>query len=421
MRRRWTERARAAWRWGRKNRYTLADVGYALGSLPFVVAGMVISLNGDVGWGLDALLDGMAVLSPITGLFLGLQLVLVVPGLVALAVLARRTSPQWLLWSSLLLTAAFGNVYAAPVALYSYAAWFPDRRRLLLLWSCAHFAALTATYSGRESILVVPLTMSFLVFPLLFGLWVGTRRQLVENLRERAERLEREQHLMAESAIAAERTRIAREMHDVVAHRVSLMVLHAGGLEVSAPDERTAKAAELIRTTGREALAELREILGVLRDGGDTAPTAPQPVLDDLGKLVDNARAAGMTVVLSATGTPRRLPAQVERTAYRVVQEALTNAAKHAPGAPVDVHVDHGDRELTLTVANAAATDTTADPVPGSGYGLVGLRERLAMVGGTMVAYPLPDGGWWLRAAVPVPPASDTAGAEAADTVEEPQ
>lgn len=407
MVRRWTERAHAVWRWVRRYRYTLADVGYALLFFPPVVTGMVLAFSyGErFGWGPGALPELLDETSRIVAVIVGLQIGLVIPCLVALTVLVRRRRPEWLMSASLLLVALFGNVYAAPIALYSYAAWFTHQWRPLLLWSGAHLVALVAVYSFWQPVLIPVYGMMFLAFPLLFGLWVGTRRQLVENLRERAERLEREQHLLTETAIVAERTRIAREMHDVVAHRVSLMVLHAGGLEVSAPDERTAQAAELIRTTGREALSELREILGVLRDGGDTAPTTPQPALDDLERLVDSARAVGVEVELGVTGTPRELSAQVERTAYRVVQEALTNAARHAPGAAVDIRVDHGRHELTVTVVNGPATVDGVVPVPGSGYGLVGLRERLALVGGTFVAGPLSDGGWWVRAAIPVTPA----------------
>ncbi|MDD6791753.1 MAG: histidine kinase [Thermobifida fusca] len=405
MTRRWGERVYAAWQWGKQHRFTLADVGYAIFFFPLIVGGMAISVvaseRGE--WGLGYLPSQLYEVSPVAAMLVGAQLILVIPCLVAAAILVRRRRPELLLASSLLLIVLFGNVWAAPVALYSYAAWFTNRWRPLALWAAAHSAALAFVYTMWEPFLIIPLGVTFILLPLFFGMWVGTRRQLVENLRERAERLEREQHLRAETAIAAERTRIAREMHDVVAHRVSLMVLHAGGLEVSAPDERTAEIAELIRTTGREALSELREILGVLRNG-EAAPTAPQPVLDDVGSLIDAACAAGANVDLTTTGTPRPLNAQVERTAYRVVQEALTNAVKHAPGAEIDVRIDYGRTALTVTVVNGPATVKVANPVPDSGYGLIGLRERLALVGGTFVAGPLADGGWWVRAIIPAAP-----------------
>uniref|UniRef100_UPI000ABA6EF9 sensor histidine kinase n=1 Tax=Nocardiopsis listeri TaxID=53440 RepID=UPI000ABA6EF9 len=218
------------------------------------------------------------------------------------------------------------------------------------------------------------------------GLWIGTRRELVERLRERAERLEREQHMMAEQAITAERTRIAREMHDVVAHRVSLMVLHAGGLEVSSIDERTERAAGLIRTTGREALTELRGILGVLREEeGQAAPTAPQPVLADVEGLVAQWRGAGMDVVCEHDGERGVLPLGVQRTAFRVVQEALTNAAKHATGARVRVGLCYGVGRLEVEVSNGPVPGVVHSP-PRSGYGLTGLRERVALAGGEVSA-----------------------------------
>ncbi|TDQ45866.1 sensor histidine kinase [Actinorugispora endophytica] len=404
MGRRWTERADEAWRWGREHRHRLADVFCAVGSYPFVVLGALTGVSGGVG--LAGLGMGLIDDSAVIGLFLVVQVGLNMPGLVALSVLVRRRRPVWLMAAALAMLLLFGNPAPAAFALYSHAVWSPDRRRLVS-WSGAYSGVLVVTYTG-DYLAAVVFSLTFtIVLPMVLGLWVGTRRQLVENLRERAERLEREQNLKAESAIAAERTRIAREMHDVVAHRVSLMVLHAGGLEVSAEDERTVETAGLIRTTGREALAELREILGVLRDApGDAAPTAPQPVLSDLAKLVNDSRAAGMAVDWRTTGSPRPLPAQVERTAYRVVQESLTNAAKHAPGADVEVRVDYGARELEAVVVSVPPPERVADEqAPSSGYGLAGLRERLTLVGGTLTAGPLADGAWQVRAIVPVGPA----------------
>ena len=394
----------AAWQWGKQHRFTLADVGYAIFFFPLIVGGMAISVvaseRGE--WGLGYLPSQLYEVSPVAAMLVGAQLILVIPCLVAAAILVRRRRPELLLASSLLLIVLFGNVGAAPVALYSSAAWYTNRWRPLALWAAAHSAALAFVYTMWEPFLIIPLE-SRSSCSLSFRYVGGDAPAARGELRERAERLEQEQHLRAETAIAAERTRIAREMHDVVAHRVSLMVLHAGGLEVSAPDERTAEIAELIRTTGREALSELREILGVLRNG-EAAPTAPQPVLDDVGSLIDAACAAGANVDLTTTGTPRPLNAQVERTAYRVVQEALTNAVKHAPGAEIDVRIDYGRTALTVTVVNGPATVKVANPVPDSGYGLIGLRELLALVGGTFVAGPLADGGWWVRAIIPAAP-----------------
>ncbi|MEV4416830.1 histidine kinase [Catellatospora sp. NPDC049609] len=243
------------------------------------------------------------------------------------------------------------------------------------------------------------------LLPFVFGLWVRARRQVVAQLRERAERLEREQHERAEHARAEERRRIAREMHDVVAHRVALMVLHAGALEVSTADPRTAEEAALIRTTGREAMQELREVLGMLRapDMAAGPDLAPQPTMDELDRLLDSSRAAGLPVRRVDVGEPHQVPLSAQRTAYRVVQEGLTNVAKHAGAAPTTVTLHHGPRELVVAVENAAPP-LPAPPLPGSGLGLVGLAERLALAGGEVQARPRLDGGFLLYARIPADP-----------------
>ncbi|GAB3405663.1 sensor histidine kinase [Flindersiella endophytica] len=241
------------------------------------------------------------------------------------------------------------------------------------------------------------------------GLWIRARREVVAGLHERAERLEREQAARTEQAREQERARIAREMHDVVAHRVSLMVLHAGALEVSAPDERTAEAAGLIRSTGREALANLRDVLGVLRSPHAVADSAlsPPPVLVDLERLLGQSRAAGIPIEREDEGSPRRLPVIVEQTAYRVVQEALTNVHKHAGDSPTEVAVRYLPGMLEVMVRNHAPGRPVEAP-PASGFGLVGLRERVELLGGELDAGPQPDGGFLVLARLP------------ADTVEEP-
>ncbi|MET9020282.1 histidine kinase [Actinopolymorpha sp. NPDC004070] len=263
----------------------------------------------------------------------------------------------------------------------------------------------------------------FVGLGLVLGLWVHARREVLAGLRERAERLEREQAARAEQARAQERARIAREMHDVVAHRVSLMVLHAGALEVNAPDERTARAAELIRGTGREALDNLREVLGVLRApaGGPPAPLAPQPGLDDLDSLLEQSRAAGVEVTRRDEGVPGELPALVGSTAYRTVQEALTNVHKHAPGASAEVVVGHGPEEVSVTVRNDAARGPATGP--SGGFGLVGLRERVHLLGGSFCAGPTGRGGFEVVALLPArtsrtdpdPTGAEPAGADLAD------
>lgn len=241
--------------------------------------------------------------------------------------------------------------------------------------------------------------------PLATGLWVSARRQAIAALRDRAARLEREQHARAEQARAQERTRIAREMHDVVAHRVSLMVLHAGALEVGAAGPEAAEAGALIRGIGREALTDLRGVLGVLREPDGDAPApddapVPQPTLADLDRLLDRTRELGIHVGHRREGAPRPLPAIVERTAYRIVQEALTNVHKHAGDASADVLLRYRAADLEIEVRNGPGAHSPVR-LPGGGLGLAGLRERVGLLGGAFTAGPGADGGFTLRAVLP--------------------
>ncbi|MEV0197877.1 histidine kinase [Nonomuraea sp. NPDC050691] len=239
---------------------------------------------------------------------------------------------------------------------------------------------------------------AMLGLPLVAGLWVRARRQVLDAMRDQAEQLLREQVLRADQACDQERARIAREMHDVVAHRVSLMVLHAGALEVNAPDARTAEAAALISCMGREALTNLREVLGVLRS--PDPERGPQPTLADLDRLLDQSRALGIVVNRHDEGEARPLSPTAERTAYRVVQEALTNVHKHAGNAETDVYVRYWPIELEVLIRNQPPTATDGD-LPGSGWGLVGLRERVELVGGRLEAGPRYEGGFQVRAEIP--------------------
>lgn len=389
------------WNWWWKRRLRFADWFYAVFTLPFTGMGMVVGVGGNLGLITFLLPLGSGLISNQWVVLGWGVLVFVLPGLLASAtMLWRRTAPKWLMLVGLALLFLYGNPVPLMVGLYSYPAHFSERRPLTVFFLLGLLG--TAVNLGQSVLGFLMSAILVLVVPTIAGLWIGTRRQLIDRLHERAERLEREQHMMAEQAIGAERTRIAREMHDVVAHRVSLMVLHAGGLEVSAADERTAEAAGLIRTTGREALSELRGILGVLRDEGtDTAPTAPQPVLEDLDRLITEWRGAGMEVWWETSGRVRPLPAAIQRTAFRIVQEGLTNAAKHATGARVEVWLHHGESQFEVEVANDPARSPGQAP-PRSGFGLTGLRERVVLAGGELTSGVCPDGGWRLRAILPV-------------------
>ncbi|GHB08951.1 MULTISPECIES: sensor histidine kinase [Streptomyces] len=298
--------------------------------------------------------------------------------------------------------------------------------------------------------------------PLLLGLYVGARRRLMESLRERADSLERELQLLAERAEeraewarSEERTRIAREMHDVVAHRVSLMVVHAAALQAVArkDPEKAARNAALVADMGRQALTELREMLGVLRssDGGRSvrreravvpAP-APAPARESVGpaavgeavaagvssasvgsgeasagvvrsgegpslaeleELVGQSAAAGMAVDLSVEGEVRSYGREIEQTAYRVVQEALTNVHKHAAGAKTHVRLAHRGSEIAMQVENEPPPEPASAEsagLPSGGNGLVGMRERVVALGGVFVSGPTEAGGFKVSAVIP--------------------
>ncbi|MEE1750124.1 MULTISPECIES: sensor histidine kinase [unclassified Streptomyces] len=252
-------------------------------------------------------------------------------------------------------------------------------------------------------------TVMGVLLPLLvisWGMVVRSRRQLVVTLRERARRAETEAALRAEQAQRLAREAIAREMHDVLAHRLTLLSVHAGALEFrpDAPTAEVARAAGVIRDSAHEALQDLREIIGVLRSPGESDGDRPQPTLASLDELIAESRPAGMKVTLdNRVGDPATAPAATGRTVYRIVQEGLTNARKHAPGAEVTVTVTGAPGQgLTVEVRNPAPTRPFAQ-VPGSGQGLIGLTERATLAGGGLDHGPLPDGGFRIRATLPWP------------------
>lgn len=237
-----------------------------------------------------------------------------------------------------------------------------------------------------------------------WGMFVRSKRQLLLSLRDQVRRAETEAALRAEKAQRLAREAIAREMHDVLAHRLTLLSVHAGALEFrpDAPKEETARAAGVIRESAHEALQDLREIIGVLRAGESDDSGRPQPTLGAVEGLVAESREAGMKVVLDLRVTdPAAVPASVGRTAYRIAQEGLTNARKHASGAEVAVTLSGAPGTgLTVTVLNPPPPGPVA-PVPGSGQGLIGLTERATLAGGTLDHGREPDGGFAVRAWLP--------------------
>ncbi len=253
----------------------------------------------------------------------------------------------------------------------------------------------------RNSVpLPLPLALSLVVAVLALADQVGTRRLTEQALADAAEASRREQ---ARRAVLEERSRIARELHDVVAHHMSMVAVQAetAPYRISGLPEEGVRDFAAIGETAREALNEMRRLLGVLRSDADPAERAPQPGLGHLGELVDGARGAGLPATMTVTGEPRPLPAGVELSAYRIVQEALSNAARHAAGAAtVDVEVSYEPDRLLVSVTDDGPGP--AGPPGPDAHGLLGMSERVAMLGGTFRAGPGPAGGFRVAAELPI-------------------
>jgi signal transduction histidine kinase len=251
-----------------------------------------------------------------------------------------------------------------------------------------------------------PLTVGEVAFPAvlvaafcLAGRTARSRTRLAGELHEAAARANERRAARAEQAVVQERKRIAREMHDVVAHSMSVMVVQAGGARriLERDPLRAGDAAQLIAATGREAIVELERLLGVL-----IIEPGPAPGLDGLDGLVERARAAGLPVALTVEGERRPLPEGVELAAYRVVQEAITNAIKYADAAPTEVHVCYGQRDVELQVCDRGPGTGERGRVGGGGHGLVGMRERVRIFGGELHTGRRAGGGFEVRARIPV-------------------
>jgi signal transduction histidine kinase len=317
--------------------------------------------------------------------------------------LVRRRYPRTVLAA---VSAGFivqGAVYGqippvAPfIAVYTVAANLP-RRDGAVAAALATFAMTVATLALDE-----PSRAFGNLIPLV-GAWVlgdnlGTRRAYTRALEERAERLEREQEAERARAVAEEQARIGRELHDVIAHNVSVMVVQAAAANdvFDKSPEKAREALRAIESTGRSALAELRRLLGTVR--GDEAEYAPRPGLDRLDELVAQVRSAGLHVAVSVEGAPRPLPAGIDLSAYRVVQEALTNTLKHAQATRADVSLRYRDDELGVEVRDDGSGGGNGG---GSGSGLIGMRERVTAFGGSLVAGPAPRGGFAVAARFPL-------------------
>ncbi|MBT2369220.1 sensor histidine kinase [Streptomyces sp. ISL-10] len=416
-----------AWLWWGRRRSAVLDVGLA------GVSAVECALQG------VAFAEQAALPVPF-GVLFGLA--------VGSVLVVRRRWPIAVVLVSVATTPAEMGYLMAVVGLYTLAASEVPRRITATLAGMSLAATFIVTFVRVRQDLrsedfgawYVPLMAGFMSLgltapPVLFGLYIGARRRLMESLRERADSLEQELSLLADRAEQRaqwarqeERTRIAREMHDVVAHRVSLMVVHAAALQAVAlkDPQKAVRNAALVGDMGRQALTELREMLGVLRAGEGEPRPADKPVplaavgaaaaaaaaaaagdgpsLADIEVLVGQSRQAGVVVELAVQGESRDYAPEVEQTAYRVVQEALTNVHKHAAGAKVMVRLAHREAEVAMQVENGApgaAGAASAAGLPSGGNGLVGMRERVTALGGVFVSGPTDLGGFRVSAVLP--------------------
>ncbi|HEU5418444.1 MAG TPA: histidine kinase [Streptosporangiaceae bacterium] len=385
--------------WWRRHR-TAADVGAAAF---FVVLDTVVTLIGGSWWPAHP--------GPLAWALLAAQAAAVATlvfrrraPIAVVAVLAAFTlALSLLIWPAGALTPASDQTVWAPfgTVLAAYAPFFyqPSRRRAYL---AVGLLAIIVAQPWQPSLTVISVGLLRTAGGPLLALYFDTRRRLIMALTERAERAEREQHLLAEQARADERARLAGEMHDVVTHRVSLMVLQAGALRVTAPDAATRQTAEDLRANGSQALEELRDLVGILR----TAPEDTESPADPgLAALVAESTAVGTPAELIEDGDPALASPVVRRTAYRVTREALTNVRKHAPGALVTVRVSYARDEVRMSIRNAPppgqAQPDTSLAGTGSGLGLAGLRQRIELMQGTLRAGPAADGGFCVEAMLP--------------------
>ena len=298
------------------------------------------------------------------------------------------------------------------VAMHALGSELSSRRSTLVGWGSVAglttFTILGALTLDSVSLDDVVFTCVVLSLPLVLGKEVHTRRERFEAMRRRVELAERDREERAAEAVRRERARIARELHDVVAHQMAVMTLQAEGARRLArdADPRVGEALDTIRRAGHDALAEMRRMVGLLRtEGTDSAPDlAPQPGLGDLERLVDQMAEAGLDVEVQTHGAPRDLPSGIDLSAYRIIQESLTNTLKHGgPGVRAVVDVTYGRDQVDVRIVDDGAGATS--DANGGGHGLVGMRERVALVDGRLEVGPAPDGGYRVHAVLPVVPA----------------
>ncbi len=292
------------------------------------------------------------------------------------------------------------------VSVYSLVVHAPATRVLagLAIMGAGLAVAVTSQHRGVGNVVFGALWVAGAVF---VGRLVRSRIDDARGHEQRAEKLERQREEHMRLAAEEERKRIARELHDVIAHSLSVMVVQAGAAEemLRHDPERAQEPILSIQETGRDALAEMSRLLGVLREDGDEVGLTPQPSLSDLGTLLEETRVAGVTVGLSIEGGQRPLPPGVELSAYRIVQEALTNARRHAGSAHANVTLRYTEDALEVDVIDdglGRGNATANGDAPGEGFGLVGMRERVSVYGGSLQTGPRPDGGFGVHARLPL-------------------
>jgi len=331
--------------------------------------------------------------------------------LMALTLAWRRSRPLVVLavvmGGTVVLSLAFGGsetstaVFITVVAVYSAAAYASDVElavavALIVAGIAVHDSHDPQIRSFSDAIWsTLMLGLSFLV-----GLGMRARQAQTHALEEQAAVLRKQQEVAGIEAAAEERGRIARELHDIISHSLGVVVLQAGAAEqmLERDPARVREALKAIRSTGLAAIVEMSTLLVLVR-GDSVDSRQPQPSLSDLDALIATTRDAGLKVDLAIEGSRRALPAAVELSAFRIVQEGLTNALKHAGAVPTHVIVSYGSAELAVEVTDEGGS---ASSVPGSGRGLAGIRERVAVFGGRLQAGPRADGGWTVRAAFPI-------------------
>ncbi|GGN60135.1 two-component sensor histidine kinase [Streptomyces albiflavescens] len=327
--------------------------------------------------------------------------------LAAFALPLRRRLPLSTFLLTLPTAIVTDAVLATLAALYTLASL--SRHRILLAGCALTFAISDFTpwpwssvevheLSDTSSLIHLSYGLATAAAPVFLGQLVQARRELSLRLAEISEAREHERLLTAQSVLATERAQLAREMHDVVAHQVSLIAVQAGALQMGTQDAETREVAATIRRLGVQTLEELRHMVSVLRASG-SRPTelTPQPSLADLQRLVNGS---GIEAELS-TDLPDSLPPTVQRALYRTVQEALTNVRKHAPGATAAIRIHHEDGAVHAIVTNTAPA-RPALPLPSAHHGLIGLRQRAELLGGTIVFRPTAAGGYELRLELPI-------------------